>query len=114
MLRIILNAIEAIGFKNDGISDGLNVGLNLSELDKDVLTLIASNSFITIAVYAMRLLSIHYVHRNPLRYGSATFMLRTWHPCLFSNEIHFVQSTSFQQLKEVHKKSRATNKFLIH
>ena len=59
MLRIILNAIEAIGFKNDGISDGLNVGLNvglnLSELDKDVLTLIASDSFITNAEISEKL-----------------------------------------------------------
>ena len=38
--------------------------------------------------------------------ASLTYVLRTRHPCLFSNEIHFVQLTFLQQLRKVSKRSR--------
>ena len=46
--------------------------------------------------------------------ASLTYVLRTRHPCLFSNEIHFVQLTFLQQLRKVSKRSRSPTNFLIH
>lgn len=52
MLGNILSAIEENLSENDGISDGINDGLKLTPLDKEILSLIDLDSYITNATLA--------------------------------------------------------------
>jgi len=58
MLQMILDAIEestSVETKSVGINDGINDGLKLTELDKDILACIASEAYITNVALADKL-----------------------------------------------------------
>ena len=78
---------------------------------QSLCSLCATRTEITLrVVHALRAPCIRGAHLC----ASLTYVLRTRHPCLFSNEIHFVQLTFLQQLRKVSKRSRSPTNFLIH